>query len=391
MNRPPSTADELLARHAEAAVQLSGADHTAWNGRIVELGEGILGVAHWDGTLHLGREQVLDPIRELYARSGKKQPPAQLLRYREALATLLHEQSHFLGPAGASQEAARAAFRTVGSRALDEGVAEAWTNDRLDDYITRLGIKELAPGITKAPREASYPAFVPAVRLLAEDLGRRTGAPSADVLQALNRRTAEGQWEFVVDLAYGSGRLPMVVPPDREPAVRLRLENTLRASFDELTALERLPRGFATARSRSIGTELVALLDHELAAAERFFDGPRRADRPELADRLQLGGSRLADRPQVADRRLADRQLSERQLSEERSSDGMRPLATTEAAVHGSSRRTAEDAARQALSGLASPVGPSRVHHALPEAVPRATGHSVKEETRRAGERLTGS
>jgi hypothetical protein len=144
---------------------------------------------------------------------------------------VLHEQSHFLGPEGATQEAARDAFLAFGSRALEEGVAEAWSADLLDDYLVRLDIEKVAPGITAVRNEPSYPAFVPAVRVLTEDSARRSAGSPAEVLQALNRQTAEGQWHVVVDLAYRSSNLPGVVPPEREAAVRLRLETTLRASF----------------------------------------------------------------------------------------------------------------------------------------------------------------
>lgn len=351
MSRPgsvaPRTAQDLLARHAQAAVELSGADQTAWNGRIAELGDGMLGLANWDGTLHLGREHVLDPLEEMYSRAGTAQAPATLVRYREALATLLHEQSHFLGPAGATQEAARQAFCEFGSRALEEGVAEAWSYDRLDDYVTRLGLEKVAPGIAKVRGEASYPAFVPAVRLLAEDVGRRTGRPPAEVLQALNQRTAEGQWDVIVDLAYRSSRLPEVVPPERESAVRLRLETTLRASFEDLETLEGLPRGLAAARSRSMGTEVVARLDHELAAAERFFGNPPAAATPQQVPR--------AARP---------------------------PL---HPASENASRGSPPDAVRRALSGMAAPVANSPASAGGPE--PRARWASRPGRT--AGTRLS--
>jgi hypothetical protein len=224
----PGSLVELLARHAQGALDVSGAEQTAWNGHVVEAGEGILGLAQWDGTLHLDRELILEPLREMYSRSGEPQSDGTLVRYREALVTMLHEQSHFLGPAGATQEAARAAFKQPGSRALEEGVAEACAQDQLNEYLARLGIDVVAPGITQVRSEPSYQAFVPAVRVLTSDLERRAGLPSGELLKALNRQTAEGQWPLVVDVAYRSSRLPECVPADREPAVRLRLENTLR-------------------------------------------------------------------------------------------------------------------------------------------------------------------
>jgi hypothetical protein len=270
----PGSLLELLARHAQAALQVSGADQTAWNGQVVEAGEGILGLAGWDGTLHLDREGILEPLREMYRHSGEPQSDGTLVRYREALATMLHEQSHFLGPAGATQEAAQAAFKQLGSRALEEGVAEAWAHDRLNEYLARLGIDVVAPGITDVRSDPSYQAFVPAVRVLTSDLERRAGLPSGELLRALNQQTAEGQWPVVVDVAYRSSRLPECVPADREPAVRRRLENTLRASFEGLEAFEGLPRDFAAAGSKSTGRQCVTRLQDEVSAAEDFFRAP---------------------------------------------------------------------------------------------------------------------
>ena len=271
---PPSSLAELLTRHAQAALQISGADQTAWNGQVVEAGEGILGLAHWDGTLHLDRECILDPLNELYTRSGEPLSDAALIRYREALVTLLHEQSHFLGPDGATQEAARDAFQQTGSRALEEGVAEAWAHAQLDDYLTELGVDQVAPGIDRVLAEPSYQAFTPAVQVLTSDLDERAGLAPGETLRALNRQTAEGQWPLVVDLVYQSSRLPDCVPPDREPVVKLRLENTLRESFHGLEEFQNLPRDFAAARSRSAVRDCIARLNAEIKTAEGYFQPP---------------------------------------------------------------------------------------------------------------------
>ncbi|WP_232828549.1 hypothetical protein [Kribbella monticola] len=271
---PPDSLPSLLAAHAQAAIDISGADQTAWNGHVIEAGEGILGVAHWDGTLHLDRECILDPLRDLYADPGVKHSEEDLVRCREALVTVLHEQSHFLGPTGASQEAARVAFRLPGARALEEGVAEAWAHDHLNDYVRRLGIDKVAPGITEVRSTPSYQAFVPAVRVLATDLDRRSGLPRGTTLSALNRQTAEGQWPLIVDSAYRSSRLPDIVPPDREPAVRLRLETTLRDSFNALARFEADLRDLAATKSLAAGHHAVQRLTEEIATAEAIFDPP---------------------------------------------------------------------------------------------------------------------
>lgn len=274
MTAAPASLSGLLEQHAQAALHISRADQTAWNGRIVEAGDGILGLAHWDGTLHLDREGILDPLHEMYSRSGRPQSIQSLLQYREALVTLLHEQSHFLSPTGSTQEAAREAFKLPGGRHLEEGIAEAWAHDHLNEYIRHLGIDKVAPGITKVHTEPSYAAYVPAVRLLTADLDRQAGLPPGESLHQLNRQTAEGQWPAVVDLIYTSSRLPQVVPPDLSPTIRLHLDSALRSSFQALEPYEPFPRGFAAARSHTAGTRILTLLHEELATAEKHYATP---------------------------------------------------------------------------------------------------------------------
>lgn len=259
--------DDLLARSAPAAVAISGADQSAWNGETVQTTDGVLGLAHWDGTLYLG-DGILDPLRQMYERAGQAQPVTDLISYREALATLLHEHAHFLGPAGASQEAARGAFVQPGGRQLEEGIAEAWAQDHLDEFLVRLGVDEVAPGIHDVQSTGYYPAFVPAVRILAADLETRAGLDQGEVLNTLNRQTAEGQFPLLVNLLYNSTRLPDLDTPAQATTTRTRLELLLREGLSHLDAYELHPPGHAGARSRSTTALLLTHLQSELTSAE---------------------------------------------------------------------------------------------------------------------------
>jgi hypothetical protein len=259
--------EDLLTRSGPEAIALSGAARSAWNGQVIEAAGEVLGLAHWDGTLYLG-DTILDPLRQMYERSGEKQPIADLVRYRECLATILHEQAHFLGPAGATQEAARGAFTRPGGRQLEEGVAEAWAQDHLNDFVSHLGIDTVAPGINDVKNSGYYPAFVPAVRILSTDLENRAGLKRGEVLESLNRQTAEGQLPLLVTLLYNSSRLPELDTPAQAADVRGRLEALLRDGLPQLDAFELLPPGFAAARSRSTTGALLDRLNAELIAAE---------------------------------------------------------------------------------------------------------------------------
>jgi hypothetical protein len=254
----PTSFEELLAVSGETARDLAGADQTAWNGHIVESTSAMLGLAHWDGTLYLDREAIVDPLRDLYEHAGERRPTRTLVGYRESLATLLHEHAHFLGPDDATQEAAREAFVLPGSRQLEEGVTEAWAQDHLDDYIHRLGIDKVAPGINSVGFSGYYPAFVPAVRRLAADLEARNSLPPGQVLQDLNRLTAAGQLPYLVDLATNLHHLEPF-----EADTRLRLESILRSGLAHLDTYELAPPGQAARHSLATANQILAHLHHE--------------------------------------------------------------------------------------------------------------------------------
>jgi hypothetical protein len=268
-NTFPTSADELLVMSGEAARVLADAEQSAWNGRIAESAAPILGLAHWDGTLYLDRESILDPLHHLYEHAGEERPASTLVSYRESLATLLHEHAHFLGPAGSSQEAAREAFTKPGSRQLEEGVTEAWAQDHLDEYIHRLGIDKVAPGIDSVQASGYYAAFVPAVRDLTSDLEFRNDLRQGEILDLLNRQTAASQMPLLVTLVYNSTRLP-----DLEPAgadTRSRLESILRSGLEHLDNYELAPPDFATINSLATAGHIRDHLNHEIHSTESAY------------------------------------------------------------------------------------------------------------------------
>jgi len=262
----PGSLDELLAQSGQVALQLSGAGQSAWNGQVIETTGSILGLAHWDGTLYLDRECILDPLQQMYEHAGETQSIPTLVHYREALATVLHEHAHFLGPAGASQDTARKAFTQPGSRQLEEGVAEAWAQDHLDDYLTRLGVDKVAPGIKDVQAGGYYAAFVPAVRRISADLEARNNLHSGQVIDVLNRETAAGQVPRLASLVYNSTRLPDLEPIGADTSHHL--ESILREGLAHLDTFEVHPSGYAAAKSHTTAGELLQHLHHEAQSAE---------------------------------------------------------------------------------------------------------------------------
>jgi hypothetical protein len=263
----PTSVPELLAASGETARALAGADRSAWNGHIIESSSAMLGLAHWDGTLYLDRESIVDPLRDLYDHAGEERPTHTLVAYRESLATLLHEHAHFLGPEGATQEAAREAFTKPGSRQLEEGVTEAWAQDHIDDFIQRLGIDKVAPGIDSVRSTGYYAAFVPAVRRLTTDLDTRNGLSPGESLALLNRQTAAGQLPLLVDLVCKSGESPDAV-------TRSRVESVLRSGLAHLDTYELEPPGPAAKHALATANQVLTELHHANPASESGHSTP---------------------------------------------------------------------------------------------------------------------
>ncbi|MFD7153219.1 hypothetical protein ACFV9C_01385 [Kribbella sp. NPDC059898] len=265
----PESLGELLTISGETARELAGADQSAWNGGVVATSSAMLGLAHWDGTLYLDREAILEPLQHLYEHAGEYHAPPVLLAYKESLATILHEHAHFLGPSGASQDAAREGFLKLGSRELEEGVTEAWAQDHLDEYIHRLGIDKVAPGIDSVSSGGYYPAFVPAVRDLTTDLDARNGYPPGHTLATLNRQTAAGQFPVLVDSLYNSTRLPTLEPPGA--TTRSTLESLLRTGVSHLATYELTSPNEATTKSHLIAQNLLTHLNQQIHTAESTY------------------------------------------------------------------------------------------------------------------------
>ncbi|GAA3079976.1 hypothetical protein JOF29_004869 [Kribbella aluminosa] len=267
--RTPASVADLLAVSGEIARVLAGADQSAWNGRVVATSSAILGLAHWDGTLYLDHDAILAPLQHLYEHAGEYHAPPTLRAYRESLATILHEHAHFLGPSGATQEAAREGFVKPGSRELEEGVTEAWAQDHLDAYLNRLGVDKVAPGINSVRSGGYYAAFVPAVRHLTADLDTRNNQPPGHTLQSLNCQTAAGQFPLLVDHLYNSTRLPTLESP--AATTRSHLESILRTGLSHLDVYELVAPDLATKKSRLTAENLLTHLDHEIQSAESAY------------------------------------------------------------------------------------------------------------------------
>jgi hypothetical protein len=230
--------DELMDRQADAALALSGADHSSWRrgqlGPTRRVDRGIvLGTADWDGTLRYHYGEVVKPLQEMFARRGQELDPESLVRYRSALLIVLHENAHMMAPPGRDNGDERDSPLSpdAARKALEEGATEAWAVRNLDRYIDELGLEEVAPGIKGVTEISRYQHYMPAADVLAERIG---GGPAGrdELLRQMNCALSDGKWPVAVDAIYRNSELPELVPPGDERRVKREIDQAMLAPFD---------------------------------------------------------------------------------------------------------------------------------------------------------------
>ncbi|MFC0624947.1 hypothetical protein [Kribbella deserti] len=229
--------EEILRRQAEVAVALSGADHSSFSGKVLESVNGPLGAAHWNGDMELNVPRVIDQLNQMYATAGQQHDERTLWFYKDTIDTLLHENSHMLSGPGTEHVAGAQAYQTGSGTALEEGVTEAWTKAHLNEYIERLGVDKIAPGIKEVSIGNAYPQYTPAAQAFATGLGADTGLGQDEVLRRLNGVNAAEKWPMAARMAFEASDLPQRLPAVEHETTRNRIEQAMRAELEPLRGL----------------------------------------------------------------------------------------------------------------------------------------------------------
>ena len=233
-----SAFDHLMRNQAAAAVAISGADKSAWTGYVQATSGGALGTANFHGVIDYDQAQVLDPLHELSRNNGRQQDRETLLRYRNALQTMLHENSHMLGPRDSDWAQSTGPYQVPSNMALEEGVTEAWSVAHVNNYIDALGAEKLAPGIKGTVTRQPYPQYVPAAQVLAYGIGQDIRQSGDEVLRRLNTQDVGGKWPAAADMMFRSTDLPSIVPPEHHDIVRGRIQHAMQSNFSHLRDLQ---------------------------------------------------------------------------------------------------------------------------------------------------------
>jgi hypothetical protein len=290
--RIPRSLEELIEAARDAAVKVSGADHSNWSGQLQNArhirGLRVAGEATWGQGLRLDYAYVLAPLREMYADPGLEHDAPTLLKYRLALETLFHEHVHLLSSHGTTHTEAEPYMRQSFVQALEEGVTEAYAFTRLDDFIDELGIEQIAPGIKSADDTPAYDAFTPGARELAGLADRVAKAvpdlDGADVLRQLAILNPRDKWGRVTRITWDAAGLDDLVPPSQRSEAECRVGRAMWDAYAEQathgslspSAQQAAWRDVATHAFRAGQTEIRSIR-HELETTGRLALGLTRA------------------------------------------------------------------------------------------------------------------
>ncbi|MEV4266535.1 hypothetical protein [Kribbella sp. NPDC049584] len=251
---------ELMREQATAAVQVSGANHSSWNGRFgapipqqSELG----GTANWDNSISYNPRHVDEPLQDMFRNARvHNQGKSELRRYRDAIRVVLHENVHLLASEGREHSQSYAAMANgPGVRQFEEGVTELYAHQRLDAYIDELGVDQIAPGIKQVKSPMVYKQVTPAVEGFAETVGRQSGVQRDELIGRLAVVPADQKFRVAAEAIYDNSKLPGLIPPDqREQAVG----QIARAMGAEFSKVSQLPKSADADTRRTVGIDAAA-------------------------------------------------------------------------------------------------------------------------------------
>jgi len=224
-----------------------------------------------EGSIHLAPERI-EALREMF---GNPQPdPSALTRYRGALQSLLREHSRLLNRAGYDAKRAEAIADHTWARVLDQGVSELWAAWNVDDFIDRLGLEQVAPGLKSVKADPEFTkegaAAVGYVSTLATTWKWRTER----IVEEVHRRPPHQKLEWASKLWYESEELEFLVPPHSQHVTIGRAERVVRDHLDKIEHVRGDDPLKVFTACQGHGEQAVRGLEAELAAMRKEYDNP---------------------------------------------------------------------------------------------------------------------
>lgn len=248
---------------------------TRWSGRVFEeMGAGVLGTAHPDGSMTVSPGKVLAPVRLAYT-AGRPLTGQENLRARDAAATVAHEAVHLSSRFGDPNTPGAYPTHDGAARALEEGQAERWTHRNLDGVIADVGLDRAAPGVLAQPTLDAYPAYTQAAANLNRGLAVRTGQTSDQVATTLIGTDRAQRWNAAADMVIDQ-RLAGLMPASHCDVVRQHVVAPVRKEFATLAAAQAdksLGGAQKTALAKDAADRALAGMDQAVDRMEQHYHG----------------------------------------------------------------------------------------------------------------------
>jgi hypothetical protein len=282
----PDVDNGLWERIRDAVQAETGADKSLWNGKLHYTPAdrpGLRGSASSDGEVRLNESKVVEPLRDMYKTRGETVTAAQWTERRNALKTAGHEFAHLASPQDHTHADRLAGMQNLSYKPIEEGVTEAWSQssvDRVADRALPQDLAEQVKGAKNAPH--SYPAWEPAARSFADQIGAETGADGDEVLRRMAAEPRTGKAQAAADMLFESSELPDLVPAEQQQAVRQEIAADIDKGFAELTSLKENVNASTRSVSRQRGIEIAdSATDVVRAAEDRYRGGPEQQQQRE--------------------------------------------------------------------------------------------------------------
>jgi hypothetical protein len=295
---------ELMREQAKAAVQVSGAHHSSWNERFgprIASESKTGGTANWDNSISYNPRHVDERLQEMFRNARvHNQDPADLRGYRDALRVVMHENVHLLASEGREHSQAEAAFaHSPGVHALEEGVTELYSHQRLNEYIEELGIDQIAPGIKEVKSPQVYKEYTPAVEGFADTIERRSGVERDEMIGRLAVVPADQKFKVAAEAMYDNSELPGLIPSDQREQAVAQIAQAMGRQFGEV---ENLPEDADPAERRTVGAKAAGAGYKVVSQLKKQWQMPapgRQVQRGVGAEQQQAAQPERGDGPQT--------------------------------------------------------------------------------------------